>query len=82
MSSRLGVVIDAVRPGGHPRDQARHLQARVDAALAARPDALRDQVVRPARCASAITGTRLTCDTRFGSSNDACVFARLCNNRT
>src|SRR5690348_7203594 len=36
----------------------------------------------PARCARAITGTRPACDTRFGSSNDACVFARLCNNRT
>jgi hypothetical protein len=36
----------------------------------------------PARCASAITGTRPACDTRFGSSNDACVRARLCNNRT
>ena len=37
-------VIDAVRPGGHPRHQARDLQVRVDAALAARPDVLRDQV--------------------------------------
>ena len=36
----------------------------------------------PARCASAITGTSPARDTRFGSSNDACVLARLCNNRT
>ena len=31
--------------------------------------------VAAARSASAITGTRPACDTRFGSSNDACVFA-------
>ena len=36
----------------------------------------------PARCASAITGTKPECDTRFGSSKDAFVLARLCNNRT
>ena len=30
----------------------------------------------------AITGTRPARDTRFGSSNVACVFARSCNNRT
>ncbi len=30
----------------------------------------------PARCASAITGTSPACDTRFGSSKDACVLAR------
>jgi len=35
----------------------------------------------PARCARAITGTRPARDTRFGSSNDACVLARTCNNR-
>ena len=40
-------VIDAVRPGGHPGDQARHLQVRVDPAFAARPDVLRDQVRQP-----------------------------------
>ena len=62
-------VIDAVRARSHPGHQARHLQVRVDAAS-------------PARSASVITGTRPACDTRFGSSNDACVFARLCNNRT
>jgi hypothetical protein len=37
---------------------------------------------RPARCASAITGTKPASDTRFGSSNVACVFAKSCNNRT
>ena len=37
---------------------------------------------RPQRCASAITGTRPARDTRLLSSNDACVFARPCNNRT
>ena len=73
-------VIDRIRARGHPSDQARDLQMRVDAALAARPDVLRDQVARPARSARAITGTRPACDTRFGSSNDACVLARLCNN--
>src|SRR5712671_4217594 len=36
----------------------------------------------PARSASVITGTRPACDTRFGSSKDACVFARPCNNRS
>ena len=40
-------VIDRIRPGGHPGDQARHLQVRVDAALAARPDVLRDQIRQP-----------------------------------
>ena len=40
-------VIDRIRPGGHPGDQARHLQVRVDPALAARPDVLRDQVRQP-----------------------------------
>jgi hypothetical protein len=40
-------VIDAVRPGGHPGDQARHLQVCVDAAVAARPDVLRGQVRQP-----------------------------------
>jgi hypothetical protein len=39
--------IDAVRPGHHPGDQARDLQARVDAALPARPDALGDQGAEP-----------------------------------
>jgi hypothetical protein len=38
--------------------------------------------VSPARWASAMTGTSPARDTRFGSSNDACVLARLCNNRT
>ena len=36
----------------------------------------------PARRASATTGTRPAGDTRFGSSNDARVFAALCDNRT
>ena len=36
----------------------------------------------PARWARAITGTSPARDTRFGSSNDACVLARPCNNRT
>jgi hypothetical protein len=38
--------------------------------------------VRPARCASAITGTSPARDTRFGSSNVTWIFARSCNNRT
>jgi hypothetical protein len=29
-----------------------------------------------------MTGTRSARDTRFGSSNDACVFAGSCDNRT
>ena len=36
----------------------------------------------PARWARVITGTSPARDTRFGSSNDACVLAALCNNRT
>ena len=76
-------VIDAVRARGHPGDQARDLQVRVDAALAARRDVLRDQVRQARRAAPAPSpGPGPACDTRFGSSNDACVFARLCNNRT
>jgi hypothetical protein len=35
-------VIDAVRPGGHPGDQARDLQVRVHPAFPARADVLRD----------------------------------------
>ena len=31
-------VIDRIRPGSHPGHQARHLQVRVDPALAAGPD--------------------------------------------
>jgi hypothetical protein len=37
-------VIDRIRARGHPSSQARDLQMRVDAALAARRDVLRDQV--------------------------------------
>ena len=37
---------------------------------------------RPHRCARAMTGTRPARDTRFGSSNDACVLAGSCDNRT
>jgi len=37
---------------------------------------------RPHRSASAMAGTRPACDTRFGSSNDACVLAGLCHNCT
>jgi hypothetical protein len=40
-------VVDRIRPGRHPGHQARHLQLRVDAALAARPDVLRDQIRQP-----------------------------------
>ena len=36
-------VIDAVRPGGHPRDQARHLQIRVHPGPAGDRDMLADQ---------------------------------------
>ena len=75
-------VIDAVRARRHARDQGRHLQARVHPALAGRADVLRDQLGRPARSARAITGTSPACDTRCGSSNDATVFARACNNLT
>ena len=42
-------VIDAVRAGRHPGDQARDLQVRVDPALPARADVLRDQVRRARR---------------------------------
>src|SRR5262249_19809215 len=37
---------------------------------------------RPARCASATTGTSPARDTKFGSSNVAWIFAKSCNNRT
>ena len=50
-----------------------------------RPPTLRCSLAssaRPQRCARAITGTRPARDTRFGSSNDACVLAGSCNNRT
>jgi Tn3 transposase DDE domain len=40
-------VIDRIRSGGHPGHQARDLQVRVDAALAARPDVLSDQIGQP-----------------------------------
>jgi hypothetical protein len=66
----------------HPRDQARDLQVRVHPVRAAWPNMLRDQLRQPARWARAITGISPARDTRFGSSKDACVLARLCNNRT
>ena len=40
-------VIDAVRARGHPRDQARDLQVRVDPAFTARPDMRRNQARQP-----------------------------------
>jgi hypothetical protein len=40
-------VIDAVRARGHARDQARHLDRRVDPAFPTRPDMLRDQLPEP-----------------------------------
>jgi hypothetical protein len=40
-------VIDRVRARGHPGDQARDLQVRINAALCARPDVLRDQIAEP-----------------------------------
>jgi hypothetical protein len=40
-------VIDRIRARRHARDQARDLQVRVDTALAARPDVLRDQIAEP-----------------------------------
>jgi hypothetical protein len=40
-------VLDRVRADRHARDRARHLQVRVDAALAARADVLRDQFLQP-----------------------------------
>ena len=40
-------VLDAVRPGGHARDQARDLQLRVDPARPAGPDMLSDQAREP-----------------------------------
>jgi hypothetical protein len=40
-------VLDAVRPGGHARDQAAGLQVRVHPALAAGPDVLLEQFRQP-----------------------------------
>ena len=40
-------VVDAVRPGEHPGDQAADLRRRVDPARAAGPDLLRDQLGEP-----------------------------------
>jgi hypothetical protein len=40
-------VIDRIRPGSHPGHQARHLQVRVDPALAAGPDMPGDQIAQP-----------------------------------
>ena len=42
----------------------------------------RTRPARPQRSASAMTGTRPARDTRFGSSNDACVFSGSCDNCT
>ena len=76
-------VLDAVRPAGHPGDQAGRPSA---GALTPHGPPGRTcsatSSVSPARWASAMTGTSPARDTRFGSSNDACVLARLCNNRT
>ena len=75
-------VINAVRADRHARDQARDLQLRVDPARPAGPDVLSDQPGQPGALRQAITGTSPARDTRLGSSKDACVLARLCNNRT
>jgi hypothetical protein len=66
-------VIDRVRARGRHCGQLPHSPGRMCSAI--RP-------LSPGRVARAITGTSLACDTRFGLSNDACVFARLCNNCT
>ena len=75
-------ILDAVRPGDHPGHQA----ADLDLALTPHgPPGLTRCATsspNPARCASATTGARSACDTRFGSSNVAWIFARSCNNRT
>ena len=65
-----------VRPGGHPA--TRHGTFRC-ALTPHSPPGRTCSATRspsPARSARAITGTRPACDTRFGSSNDACVLAR------
>ena len=76
----IGPIAAATFPSG------RDLQARIDTAFPDRPDALGDRPAEPgppspARSARAISGTSPARDTRFGSSNDTCVLAGLCNNR-
>ena len=60
-------VLDRVRAGDHPRDQARDLQVRIDATSLDRVDVLLDEPVQ----ARPRTGARPAHDTRFGSSNTA-----------
>ena len=63
-------------PGGHPGDQARDFRCAFTPHSPPAGRAPRPGSPSPARCARAITGTSPACDTRFGSSNDACVLAR------
>jgi len=75
-------VIDAVRPAGHPGDQAATFTAAFTPHRPTGRTCAPARSPRPARWARAITGTRPARDTRSGSSNVAWIFARLCNNRT
>ena len=75
-------VIDRVCPGRHARDQARDFHVRAGPALAAGPDVLRGQLAKPGALCQGHHRTRPACDTRFGSPDNARIFARLCTNRT
>ena len=64
-------VIDAFRPGGHPRDQAGHLHIGVHPGRDAGPDMTGGEVRQPAPLRQGHQRDQPARDTRFGSSNDA-----------
>ena len=69
-------------PAAIPATRQRDLQAGVHPGPARDLDVPGGQAPARSAAASAITGTRPARDTRFGSSNDACVRAGSCDNRT
>ena len=73
--------VDGVRAGDHPGHQRTDLQPGLAPTLAATRTCWRARSSRPMFWASRTAGTSPACDTRFGSSNLACVVAAVCNNR-
>jgi hypothetical protein len=75
-------VIDAVRARGHPGDQAPGFQVRIDAALAARRDVLRDQVRQAGALRQGHHRNQPGVRHEIRVVERCAVRARLCNNRT
>ncbi len=75
-------VIDTVRPGDHPGDQAGNLHQRVHSAPAGNPHVLTGQIRQARPLSQHHHRDQARPRRRMGSSNVAWIFARSCNNRT